>query len=446
MGVFILRKHAAYLRRPCCTKSVGPCAPELPADPICVPLLPPSPSTAALPVPPTEPQLLPVPRSPLRFPAEQRPSLPSALLPPVCALFPAVTAVPVPPPAPAVASPAPLVLPVPCALPDTAELQPVPCALPKLPICSLPMTATAAPALTLPVPTGPLPARAPRLLTPPVPPDPLPTPRSLPNAADQQPCAVPFALPLAQLTLPVPKPVTATAAAVPMPMPSALPPEVYGPLPAPARAPSLPTAAGLLPVFCALSKLAAEHRPPLSVGLSLTPLLALVTLPAHVLYLPPLPVLPDPKPMPRAQLLLNAASQLSAPALALGLRSRALCPAACLVGPVGPISIARVDAACHASHLASAPAVMDAYPLLGIRRTTPVVPPGASSLPQPPPTVSATMADPAPAISARITTPAGCSYHGPKSVRRIAVLKAPVGIRESRRHLCRIWRRVFQVF
>ena len=49
--------------------------PLLPADPICVPLLPPSPSTAALPVPPTEPQLLPVPRSPLRFPAEQWPSL-----------------------------------------------------------------------------------------------------------------------------------------------------------------------------------------------------------------------------------------------------------------------------------------------------------------------------------------------------------------------------------
>ena len=31
MGVFILWKHAAYLRRPCCTKSVGPCAPEVPA-------------------------------------------------------------------------------------------------------------------------------------------------------------------------------------------------------------------------------------------------------------------------------------------------------------------------------------------------------------------------------------------------------------------------------
>ena len=31
MGVFILQKHAAYLRHLCCTKSVGPCAPELPA-------------------------------------------------------------------------------------------------------------------------------------------------------------------------------------------------------------------------------------------------------------------------------------------------------------------------------------------------------------------------------------------------------------------------------
>ena len=31
MGVFILRKHAAYLRRLCCTKSVGPCVPEVPA-------------------------------------------------------------------------------------------------------------------------------------------------------------------------------------------------------------------------------------------------------------------------------------------------------------------------------------------------------------------------------------------------------------------------------
>ena len=28
MGVFILLRHAAYLRHPCCTKSVGPCMPE----------------------------------------------------------------------------------------------------------------------------------------------------------------------------------------------------------------------------------------------------------------------------------------------------------------------------------------------------------------------------------------------------------------------------------
>ena len=31
MGIFILRRHAAYLQHPCCTKSVGPCTPELPA-------------------------------------------------------------------------------------------------------------------------------------------------------------------------------------------------------------------------------------------------------------------------------------------------------------------------------------------------------------------------------------------------------------------------------
>ena len=187
-------------------------------------------------------------------------------------------------------------------------------------------------------------------------------------------------------------------------------------LPLPSRVPPVP------PDLVPQARVATPVVPPSPLATAQSPLPICAPLPGapvvRVLPSPAVDTFPLPVPISCAQPLLNAAGQLSAPTLALGLCSHAPCAAACLICPVGPISVARVDAACHTSHLAFAP----------LLPADSVMPPCDPSLPE---------ADPAPTLTACIAVLAASPS---------AVLKAAIGIRECRRRMRQIWRRVFQVF
>ena len=201
--------------------------------------------------------------------------------------------------------------------------------------------------------------------------------------------SAPLVPPAASVCVPLPPPSPICAAALlPAPVDAArlaLPLAVPCPM---MQSPPLPMSA-LAPL--------AHAKPPSPAAP--TPTLPAPTgpLPARVLHLPIPPVPPDPRPVPSALPMPTVHTQLLSP-----------------VSVPQPVLAARVIR----------------WPPNGWL-SLPVVPPGASDVTRMPPPCDPSLpeADPAPAIMARV-----------------AVLKAPVGIRESRRRMRRIGRRVYQVF
>ena len=167
----------------------------------------------------------------------------------------------------------------------------------------------------------------------------------------------------------------------------------------------------------------------------------------------------DPSSVPRSSSLPNAASLVvwpippcavpSALPLAWSMQSLPRSPLPTLLTPLPMVAeCCQPAAACRLALAAPSPCPAARHcqsqsrdcrcssPI--VERAMPVVPTGASkdadALP---------LAEPS---AWPVSMPTLLPFASPKSVRRVAVLKAAIGIRKSRRCMCRIWRRVFQVF
>ena len=322
------------------------------------------------------------------------PNLPSShvpSLPPLPFALPTPSASPAPPP---VSEPQPQ--PSPCAPPKPlAERWPSAFAAPApMPACAPLPAAPSVPVSPLVPPQPPLLPCAPLLPTPPVPSGPVP-----PFAAVKPPrlpvlCAH-LQLSTAEL-LPVPR-VQSIPHLPPMSASTSLPACLPSPLAPRIRAPTLPLPPSAQPM---------PPVPPCTVPSALPLARSMLPLPKSAMQplprspLPPTIVPPDPSPLSHARLLPVAPSLLPAPPMPPDPVPRALCPDDAVPTP-------------PTSSVGPQPPLPACVPYL-------MPPPRDPSLPE---------ADPAPAITARV-----------------AVLKAPVGIRESRRRMRRIGRRVFQVF
>ena len=280
---------------------------------------------------------------------------------------------------------------------------------PLLPAAAVLLTSDALQALLLPTPIA--------ASLPPVPPPPVPC--TLPDTAESLPVSRPQPLlPASVPCLPLP------------PVPPDPPPVAWSPLPAGASLPPVPAvpmppspAADMrplsVPVFRAQSLPNAADRLPARVcSLLLLPMppdpqpFALRKMPSPAAPIPTPPVPPDPLP---------ATSVPCAPLLPTPPVPPDPMPLFAAVKP--PIVWPRLPKTTSAT---PAPVLLMPLPLAP---SPPPVPPCDPSLPE---------ADPTPALTARIAVLAASPS---------AVLKATIGIRESRhRCMCRSWRKVFQVF